>query len=662
MSTMMNLQILADYAQAAAEAMGYTLIRTAHSTFVKETEDFSCGLLTPEGLTFASPKGFGATWFIGLDYGQVIGMIPSYEEGDICITNDPYSGFVATHTPDMHIWKPVFVDGEIMCFVAGHIHNTDMGGAVPASLSRTLTEIQQEGVRIPPTKLVRKGVIDEQVEAILQANVRVPHQNRGDLHAQIASVSVGERKVKEIVARFGKEAFRKGIYDLLSYGEAQARRILRTIPDGEYFHAEFADEDSDGGLPCRIALTLRVRDGSAEMDFTGSDPQLTASLNLPTGGNERHALVMVGLAYVLYTLDNSLLLNGGTLRCARAILPEGSIVNPVAPAAVGMRSLMCAIVQLATIGVFAKAIPDRLPASPAGSQTLANVRTIDRKGRTVMASVGPIPGGAGGDPKGDGSEGSGANNAFLKNTPVEISEHEVPIRFRRYGLVRDSGGPGKHRGGTAILMEFEVFAPETVVTARNRDRSVFNPWGLKGGHPGAVSAFIRNPGLPDEENLGNKDVVRLEPGDVLRLIGSGGGGWGDPLERDPEKVLLDIRKGLVSPEQARGSYGVVLTPGGFDPISTEKARAQMKQPRPLFDFGPGRAAFDAVWTPTRYRALTEVLASAAIPWRHWLKRQIFAAVSRGDFSEKPEREQILSIYDGILQRLPHINTSQQAAE
>ncbi len=157
----LSLQIFAHYCAAAAEAMAYTLMRTAHSTFVKETEDFSCGLLTPEGLTFASPKTLGATWYIGLDYGPVIKMINSYQEGDVCITNDAYSGAVATHTPDIHIWAPVFVDGELMCFIGGHIHNTDMGGAVPASLSRSLYEIHQEGLRIPPVKIMRRGVFDE---------------------------------------------------------------------------------------------------------------------------------------------------------------------------------------------------------------------------------------------------------------------------------------------------------------------------------------------------------------------------------------------------------------------------------------------------------------------------------------------------------------------
>ncbi|MGH2991282.1 MAG: hydantoinase B/oxoprolinase family protein, partial [Solirubrobacterales bacterium] len=225
-----TLEILANHSRAAAESMAYTLYRTAHSTFVKETEDFTTGLTTPDGQTFATPTELGATWFVGLDYGNVIRMIDHYDEGDICATNDPYSGFVCTHPPDLHLWKPIFHEGLIMAFAVGHIHNTDVGGAVPASLSRSLTEVHQEGIRIPPVKLVRKGEIDQALLDILWTNVRVPEQNWGDLKAQIAAMNTGERKVHEMIRRFGEETFRDGIKGLLDYAEAQARAIVQSLP------------------------------------------------------------------------------------------------------------------------------------------------------------------------------------------------------------------------------------------------------------------------------------------------------------------------------------------------------------------------------------------------------------------------------------------------
>ncbi|WP_321786223.1 hydantoinase B/oxoprolinase family protein [Burkholderia pyrrocinia] len=624
------LQIFANYCVAAAESMAYTLVRTAHSTFVKETEDFSCAIMTPDGLTFASPKTLGATWYVGLDYSAVIGMIDAYEPGDIGMTNDAYSGFVATHTPDIVIWKPVFHDGEIVCFVGGHIHNTDMGGAVPASLSRTLTEIEQEGIRFPPCKIVRAGVVDDALLRIMRANVRVPEQNAGDLLAQFASLHTGERRVLEIIERFGIDGFKAGMAALLDYSEEQARTILRGIPDGEYRFAEYADEDSANGKPMRVALAVRIRDGAAELDFTGSDPQLQSSLNIPTGGRERHALALVGLVYVLYTLNPDILLNTGMLRVARCILPEGTVVNAVKPAAVGMRSLTCKLLHLLTFGAFAQAVPERLAACPAGGLSILSVKTMNRDGDTVMASIGPIGGGAGGNAADDGEDGSGANNAFLRNTPVEINEAEVPIRILRYGVAPGSGGAGEYRGGQGLVMEFKVFSPNTLVTARNRDRTRFASWGMRGGYPGANARFVRNPDTPHAEQLDNNDLVVCMPGDVIRLVGAGAGGYGRPVDRDPRRVRDDVLRGYVSRDEARDVYGVALAEDDVDEAATARLRDALRerQAAPAFSFGAYREAFEAKWTDARYAALTRILAGVPVQWRYFIKHRLFEALDR----------------------------------
>lgn len=621
-----NLQVLANYCAAAAESMGWTLMRTAHSTFVKETEDFSCQVLTPAGLTVASPLSFGATWYTNLDYGGVIETF-DYREGDICITSDPYSGYVATHTPDIHMWKPVMRDGHLMCFVGNHIHNTDVGGAVPATLSRSLTEIQQEGLRIPPMRLMRDGVMNQDLLRIIAHNVRMPEQNWGDLNAQIACVNVGERKVHEIIDRFGRETFSAGLDGLLDYAEKQARGVIRGIPDGEYFFADYADEDQAGGYPVRVAVTLRIHGDSLTVDYTGSDPQLVSSLNMPTGGKERHSLAMVGVVYALFCLDPGITLNAGMVRPARAILPEGSVMNAVMPAAVGMRSLMSNLAQTAVIGAFCRALPDRMPASPGSGMSLMNVKTSTSTGRTVMASIGPVGGGAGGGPAADGAEGSGANMSYLKNTPVEINEAEVPVLIRRYGLVPDSGGAGLHRGGSALEMEFQVFAPQTMVTARNRDRSVFSAWGLQGGKPGRVSRFVRNPGTPGSVELGSTDIVLCEPGDVILIQGPGAGGYGDPLQRPPAAVRDDVRRGFISAGAAWADYGVVLTPGlEIDEPATMRQRMGMPARCGEFGHGPGRIAFEAVWSLERYDALHRILVQVPVTWRFFIKHRIFAAL------------------------------------
>ncbi len=622
-----NLKVLANFCAAAADAMAFTLMRTAHSAFVKETEDFSCQVVTREGLAFASPRQFGAPWYSGIDYGPLLDMFDDYAEGDICITNDPYDGFVATHSPDIHIWKPVFHGGEIACFVVGHIHNTDVGGAVPASLSRSLTEIKQEGLRIPPIKLVQNCMLNDFVLRTIRANVRLPDQNIGDLNAQIAAVNIGERKLKEIITRFGFDDFIDGVGQILDYAEEQTRAILRRVPDGDYFFADYADEDSVGGRPCRVALTLRVRGDEIELDYTGSDPQLGSSLNMPTGGRERHPLVMVGLTYVLYTLDNSLLLNAGTLRPARAVLPEGSIVNCQRPAAVGMRSLTCAMTQIVTVGAFTKALPELMPAASPGGNAIMNIKTSARNGRPVMASIGPVGGGGGGAPIGDGSDGAGGATGFLRNTPIEISEAEVPIRFLRYGLETDTGAPGRYRGGLSAVMEFQVSAPETVVTARNRNRSVMASWGLNGGHAGTISRFIRNPGRDDEISLGNTDIVHCNPGDVIRVVGPGAGGYGDPFERPVESVVEDVRRCAVSAESARRDYGVVLSNGVVDREATVTLRASRPSRTDPVTYATERIAFEAVWTEERYALLTAFLAGIPVGWRFFLKHRIFDAVA-----------------------------------
>jgi N-methylhydantoinase B len=656
-----TLQVLANHAQAAAEAMAFTLFRTAHSTFVKETEDFTSGLTTPDGMTFASPRDLGATWFIGLDYGNAIRMIDDYKPGDVCITNDPYSGYVCTHTPDLHIWKPIFWGDEIVAFAVGHIHNTDVGGAVPASLSRQLTEVHQEGIRIPPSKIYEQGKLNKTLLDVMLTNVRMPEQNWGDFKAQLASVATGERKVHEMIRRFGVDVFRQGVKDLLDLGERRARAVIGRIPDGDYHFVDYLDEDGPGGVPVRLELTLKIRGEECVLDFTGSDPQLHSSLNVPTGGAERHILLMVGYTYSLYTIDETIPLNGGITRPARCIIPEGSVLNPKFPAAVGMRSLTCGRLQSLIIGAFQAAMPMAMPAGPGSSAGIMNVKTIDAKtGRRIMASINPMTGGAGGSALGDGADGSGANSSFLKNTPVEINEAEVPIRFRRYGLVEDSAGAGKFRGGLATELEFQLFSPNSVVTARNRDRTRFNTWGAMGGDGGATSSFWRNPDSNHAENLGNTDVVNLDPGDVIRIVAAGGAGWGPAWERDPALVLRDIRQGKVSNAAAARDYGVVLRDGEVDVAATAQARAALAaaaaaRPKAHFRFNAARDAFEREWTDASYHVLAEVLATLPVHWRHFVKRRIFdrvAAMAEGE--RRADGGHVRALFASVVAEFPEL--------
>ena len=619
----MNLQVFANHVRAAAENMAHTLQRTAHSAFVKETEDFTVMLINRRGETFGVPMGLGATWYPGLTCGPVIDMIDDYRPGDVGFTNDPYSGHVATHAPDTHLWKPVFFEDEIIAWTGGHIHNTDMGGAVPASLSRALTEIHQEGIRFPPMKLVREGVFDETVLRIMATNVRKPDLNLGDIKALVGALGTGERKVLAMVRKFGKQAFLAGADALVDHAEAQARALLSSMPDGTWEFADYADEDSVEANPCRLKLTLTIRGDEAILDFTGSDPQLGSSLNVPSGGNPRHTILLVGIYYVLYTLNPKILLNAGLTRPFTCITPEGTVLNPVAPAAVGMRSLTCARLRSVIFGAFSQVLPDRLPAAPAGNNCIVNVMTTDRTGRTVIAAVNPVVGGGGGMPHRDGTNGSGADAAYLKNTPIEITETEVPIEFIRYGLARDSGGAGRWRGGLATDLAFRVFAPNSRITARNRDRSFFRPWGVLGGQAAGLSDMALNPGTDRYQRLGNIDTAVLQPGDVLEIRSAGGGGRGDPFERETWRVAQDVERGYVSLEAARRDYGVVIRGGGVDEAATAGLRAGRTRPTAHFHFGPERSGYEAQWTPAAYALLTDILADLPIHWRFFVKTEIF---------------------------------------
>ncbi len=661
------LQILANHCSAAAESMANTLLRTAHSTFVKETEDFTTGLATPYGKTIASPYELGATWFVGLDYGRAIRLIDKYEKDDIVITNDPYSGFVCTHSPDTHLWKPVFHNGELVCFSVTHVHNTDVGGAVPASLSRSLTEVHQEGVRLPPVKLYKKGELNHEVRDIMLTNVRMPEQNWGDMKAQIAALNTGERKVHEMIARFGIETFKTGLDSLLDHAEAQSRRVIRSIPDGEYFFADYTDEDSVGGNPCRIALNLTVKGDELIFDYSESDPQLNSSLNIPTGGDGRHALLMVGTIYVLGLLDRTLYLNSGALRPCRSILPKGSMVNPEFPAAVGMRTLTTLRLQSVIFGAFAQALPDRIPAACGDGGPLLNLRTTDnRTGRKIMANLNPISGGGGGTSFRDGIEGSGANFGFLKNTPVEINEAEVPVKILSYGLAKDSGGSGKYRGGLGTEMEFEVHAPHSFVTARNRDRSHFAPWGLKGGRAGKTSAFWLNRGSNREANLGNTDILTTEPGDRIYIKSAGAGGWGNPWERDAARVVADVERGFVSEQAAEEEYGVVIRSGRIDEAATAARRKAMAEadPKDFFGFNAHRIGYEKLWTRGAYAELIRIVGALPVHWRFFVKGKMFEIINRIPAAERTGGvEQVRKAYAGLVAEYPQLETlRQQAAE
>jgi N-methylhydantoinase B len=405
-------------------------------------------------------------------------------------------------------------------------------------------------------------------------------------------------------------------------------------------------------------VNLKIQGDSAVLDFTGTDPQLTSSLNVPTGGNPRHTLMLVGVYYVLYTLNPGLLLNYGLTRPFTCILPEGTMVNPSFPAAVGMRSLSCARLRSLIFGAFGLAMPERMPAAPAGSSSIVNVMTYDdRTGEALIAAVNPVVGGGGGMPHGDGPDGSGADAAYLKNTPIEITEAEVPIRFRCYGLASGTGGAGRWRGGMATQMEFQVFTPNTRITARNRDRCRFQAWGILGGKAGLASEMILNPGQSNTRLLNNIDTFTAGPGDIIRITSPGGGGRGDPLDREPERVLRDVICAYITEAAAEADYGVLIRNETLDEAATKVLRESRRNatPHPHFHFGAERDAFERIWTPSAYAAMTKILAALPIHWRHFVKRQLMIAITEDGSGDAEVRAAWAKLIAGLPQlRAKHL--------
>jgi len=322
-----------------------------------------------------------------------------------------------------------------------------------------------------------------------------------------------------------------------------------------------------------------------------------------------------------------------------------------------MRSLTCGRLRSLIFGAFGLAMPDRMPAAPAGSSSIVNVMTTENKtGKRIIAAIDPVVGGAGGMPHADGPDGSGADASYLKNTPVEMIEAEVPIEIVRYGLAPDSGGAGENRGGLGTWLEFKVFSPGTRITARNRDRTRFRPWGILGGKAGSPSNFIRNPDTPKEEILGNPDTLTAEPGDVIRFYGPGGGGRGNPLDRDPSRVLRDVERSALSLDAARVDYGVVIEGETVDESATETLRAKLRSREGAathFNFGPEREEYERYWTPEAYDAMTEIMASLPNHWRFFVKARIFDAMNA---SEIGGVEVVHSTFAGIAAEHPQIGS------
>jgi len=591
-----TLELLYQKLRACTEEMAVALASAARSTFVKDAADFGTALVNLDGKFFAYPETLGVSGFLDLDCGTTLAAIETMEPGDVIITNHPYSsGGLATHMPDLQLIKPYFHEGRVICYGWDFIHSSDIGGAVPSSISPSFTSIFQEGLQIPPMKIVEAGVLNEHFMTLYRANCRVPEINIADINAMFAALTVGERRVANIVARHGIEVFEAAQRDVVTWAKAKSREVQRQIPDGVYEFWDYLDDDYNSPIPVRIKCRMTIDDGHIHMDYSGTDPQVASAFNVPTGGS-RHPWLTLKLMHLVGSLDTTIPLNFGLFENITVSVPKGTLLNPVAPAAVGVRAATAVRVNDVIVGVLTRALPGLLPCPSGG--TVVPVVVAERNAETggqTLSVIQTLVGGTGGQPGMDGIDGRDSGLANLYNTPMERSEAEVGVVIEHFGLRPNSGGAGQWRGGMGLILTLRFRNEGTSVLGRGLERFVFRPYGSAGGQPGANCRVVLNMGRADEKRLGKIDELFVNKGDTLTIMTAGGGGYGHPFDRDPELVLGDVLSGLIDVDVARETYGVIVKDDALDIEATRSWRKGNRLDAPDFDFGPERHVWEQVF-------------------------------------------------------------------
>ena len=557
-----------------ADEMALTIYRTSYSGVLKDIMDYSTAFCDPRGRLVAQ----------GLTLAGHLCSIPialqaalrrfrdNLHPGDVLIMNDPYEG--GMHLPDIFVFKPIFCGDTCVAVAATICHHTDVGGRVPGSNASDSSEIFQEGLRIPPLKFFDRGVRNETLAALIERNVRTPVKVFGDLRAQLAACHVGERGILELVARHGVDGFAQLSEALLDYSERLTRECLRELPDGEVSFEDWIDDDGmDVGRPIRLFVTLRKQGGAITADWTGTSPQVQGAIN-----NTFSYTTAATLTAIKSVLSANMPNNEGVFRAIDVIAPSGTIANAVMPAACAARGLTGFRMVDCCFGALAMLVPDRVFAASDGGNTGITIGGWDGNRRPFIY-VDFIAGSWGGRPWADGIDGNANMFANMSAQSAEILETEQPLEVLAYSFIPDAAGAGKFRGGSPYRREYRLTEEQAVLQVR-ADRHTHRPYGLYGGYPGAPSRNALNPG-PDEVALPPKLTRTMHRGEVFRHDLPGSGGWGDPLERDPARVLRDVRNELLSIAKAQRLYGVVLSGDGtaVDAAATASLREKLRAVR-----------------------------------------------------------------------------------
>jgi len=582
-----TLNIIHNALTNIASEMALVMLKTSYSTIFNEGLDFTTVLLDRNGDLIAeknyTPSMMGAIphtvkWAVeekGIEH---------FHPGDVLVHNDCYRG--GCHLPEHMMMRPIYVGDQLMGFAGNIGHVAEIGGKAPGSFAADATDIYQEGLRLPPVKLINRGEYVEDVWRIVLANHRTPRNTWGDFHAMIGSLEIAERRMSELAQRYDPELISQATALLMDYSERRLRAEIADLPDGEYSASMWVEDDGVTADPFEITVTIVIKGDEIIADFTGTSPQVRGPMNCTV------VVVASAIYNAVFSITDphsTIPRNSGCYRPITFIAPAGSVVNVVhpGPCVGGNTDLQPKLIDL-LLRAFSKAVPERSAASSGGSSSNFLFGGVHPETGVYYTNYHFDGHGTGGTARKDGNDGEITRHSNCRNTPIEVFEGRYPFRTLEYRLQPDSGGPGEHRGGLSTTRTLEVTADEITLSCLF-DRAKIPGWGLFGGHDGGLSELrVKRHG--DDEFRSFVDAyhtvspskftnVLLKRGDIVRYVTPGGGGYGDPFLRDPEAVLDDVRNGWVTCTSAREDYGVVIHDGGYEPVLDLNATTELRLAR-----------------------------------------------------------------------------------
>ena len=547
-AALLTLEIFRHALTGITDEMSATLRRAAYSTNIKTRLDFSCSLLDGRARTVA--QSFAQPIHLGTIARFVPGILDAFggaadlRPGDAILCNDSHLG--GLHLNDVCLVAPLMVDGEPFAYAVAMAHHVDVGGGTPGSIGLHREQFA-EGLVIPPVRVMHEGVVDETLLRMLRSNVRSPRESEGDLRAQLAAVTIGLRRLGEMIERRGAAAVRTGIDDLLDYTHRRTVASLASLPKGTFEAVDHLDDDGMTDEPVRVDVRMTIDSERVLFDLTGSADQRPSSINTTRGG------ALSACAYALRCqIDPDIPVNDGFYQAIEVRTRPGTIFDPKRPAAIGGGADAVGRLTETALRAFARVLPERAAADSKG--TMLNISFGGPNPRTgdYFVYYETQAGGYGGRLGLDGLDGVQPHVQNTENAPIEETEANYPVLFRRYALLPDSEGPGQWRGGLGLRRDYVFEGPVTFSVMAERVR--FAPQGLEGGGPARSNHYIRDPDGA-AERLPSKFTVDLAPGEAFSIQSAGGGGYGPVAGRDPEAVADDVRTGRISPERAGDVYG-----------------------------------------------------------------------------------------------------------